>query len=308
MPAGKPILVTGSHRSGSTWTGRMIAASSKVVYLQEPFNSHYFDPGICSYYFDEPFQYITEENSVQFYDCLKRTAGLKYNLLAGLQHARSGPQYAQVFNNMLAFKIGRLQGKRPLFKDPFAVFSSPWLAEQFGMDVVMVIRHPAAFVSSVKRMQWESPVWIMYQREDLMRDYFEPLREEMKAFLSAPKSIVEQAAYFWKLIYFSVYQNQQKYPDWYFVRHEDLSLAPEKEFRSIFERLSLPFDAAVEKTVLEYTNLNNPDEAPEQQTVYRLNSAENIRNWQHRLTAEEVAQIRHFTTGVWEYFYTGADW
>src|SRR5262249_60046560 len=32
----KPILVTGSHRSGSTWVGKMIACHPRVVYLSEP--------------------------------------------------------------------------------------------------------------------------------------------------------------------------------------------------------------------------------------------------------------------------------
>ena len=34
----RPILVTGSHRSGSTWLGQMIGASDAVGYIHEPFN------------------------------------------------------------------------------------------------------------------------------------------------------------------------------------------------------------------------------------------------------------------------------
>ena len=34
----RPILVTGSHLSGTTWVGRMIAVSPCVAYLHEPFN------------------------------------------------------------------------------------------------------------------------------------------------------------------------------------------------------------------------------------------------------------------------------
>ena len=32
----KPILVTGSHRSGSTWVGKMLATSPSVNYIHEP--------------------------------------------------------------------------------------------------------------------------------------------------------------------------------------------------------------------------------------------------------------------------------
>ena len=34
----RPILVTGSHRSGTTWVGKTIALSPSVTYIGEPFN------------------------------------------------------------------------------------------------------------------------------------------------------------------------------------------------------------------------------------------------------------------------------
>jgi hypothetical protein len=32
------ILISGSHRSGSTWTGKVISQSNSVRYVHEPFN------------------------------------------------------------------------------------------------------------------------------------------------------------------------------------------------------------------------------------------------------------------------------
>ena len=34
----KPILVTGSHRSGSTWVGKILNLSNETYYINEPFN------------------------------------------------------------------------------------------------------------------------------------------------------------------------------------------------------------------------------------------------------------------------------
>ncbi len=34
----KLILVTGSHRSGSTWTGHVLSRADDVRYVNEPFN------------------------------------------------------------------------------------------------------------------------------------------------------------------------------------------------------------------------------------------------------------------------------
>jgi hypothetical protein len=34
----KPILVTGSHRSGTTWAGQMVAAAPHTAYIHKPLN------------------------------------------------------------------------------------------------------------------------------------------------------------------------------------------------------------------------------------------------------------------------------
>ena len=36
--ANRPILVTGPHRSGTTWVGRMVCSHPGLAYLSEPFN------------------------------------------------------------------------------------------------------------------------------------------------------------------------------------------------------------------------------------------------------------------------------
>ena len=49
------------------------------------------------------------------------------------------------------------ESARPLLKDPIAVFSAEWLGDTFGMDVVVLIRHPAAFVNSIVARQLRHP-------------------------------------------------------------------------------------------------------------------------------------------------------
>ena len=36
--APRPILVTGAHRTGTTWVGRLLAAAPAVAYISEPLN------------------------------------------------------------------------------------------------------------------------------------------------------------------------------------------------------------------------------------------------------------------------------
>lgn len=42
-----PILVTGAHRSGTTWVGKMLAANRRVAYISEPLNV-FHRPGVFS--------------------------------------------------------------------------------------------------------------------------------------------------------------------------------------------------------------------------------------------------------------------
>ena len=43
---GNHILITGSHRSGTTWIGRTISEHPKVEYIHEPFNVDHPNPRI----------------------------------------------------------------------------------------------------------------------------------------------------------------------------------------------------------------------------------------------------------------------
>ena len=83
MASGKPILVTGSHRSGTTWVGKMIAASPLVGYIQEPFFPGR-RPGICGVTFPYPFAYVTDDNGEAFYRHMDATLAFKFRLCAAL--------------------------------------------------------------------------------------------------------------------------------------------------------------------------------------------------------------------------------
>src|SRR4029077_8889793 len=65
MPRDNPILVTGSHRSGSTWVGQMLAAGSEVGYIREPF-SVLHRPGVLAVRFPYWFPYVCAENEGPF--------------------------------------------------------------------------------------------------------------------------------------------------------------------------------------------------------------------------------------------------
>jgi LPS sulfotransferase NodH len=55
-----PILVTGTHRSGTTWLGKMLAADASTAYISEPLNVLH-RPGVLRAEVRHWYQYICAE-------------------------------------------------------------------------------------------------------------------------------------------------------------------------------------------------------------------------------------------------------
>jgi len=302
----RPILVTGIHRSGTSWVGKMLAEGANYTYVSEPLNV-WHRPGVFRTPVERWYTYICEENEAPYLPAFKETAALKYHAWEELKALRSPKDLLRMARDWAAFARGRLAKRPPLLKDPFAVFSAPWFAEQLGCRVVIVVRHPAAFVNSLKRLDWPFDFSDILQQPLLMRDWLEPFRQEMEAATQAPDDIILQSSLLWRVIYYVVGEYRRLYPTFQIVRHEDLSLNPVSEFRQLYGQLGLPFSERAEQIILRSTSPENPDELRATHSV-RLDSRAAVKSWQQRLTAEEIARIRQLTQDVASQFYTDEDW
>jgi len=61
----KPILVTGAHRSGTTWVGKMLALPPGVAYVHEPFSPR-TPKGLSPAGFEHYFTVVTSENEGRY--------------------------------------------------------------------------------------------------------------------------------------------------------------------------------------------------------------------------------------------------
>ncbi len=86
--SGKPILVTGAHRSGTTWVGKMLALAPGVAYVHEPFSPR-TPKGLSPAGFDRYFTVVTTANESRYRAGLARTLAQRYDLGAQLRSARS---------------------------------------------------------------------------------------------------------------------------------------------------------------------------------------------------------------------------
>jgi hypothetical protein len=194
-----------------------------------------------------------------------------------------------------------------LLKDPFAVFSTPWFAQKLNCKVVITIRHPGGFASSLKRLNWPFDFHDLLDQPMLMRDHLEADRADMEAMPA--DDIVGQSALLWRMIYRSVHATLSLFPDFKLARHEDLSLDPVAGYKSLYESLGLTFDEKVRDTILNSSSSENPAELSKKKVhSVKLDSRANMNNWKKRLTPEEVTRIRKLTEDVSHLFYSDTDW
>lgn len=301
-----PILVTGTHRSGTTWLGKMLAADAGTAYISEPLNVLH-RPGVLRAKVRYWYQYICEENESEYLSAFNELIELDYHLWDEIRSIRSRRDFLRMGRDFLVFYNGLMRGQRPLFKDPFAVFSMDWFAKRLNCKVVVAVRHPAAFVSSLRRLNWPFDFQDLLDQPLLMRDCLEPYRRQMES--AKADDVIGQSALLWTLIYRSVHTALERNPDFIAVRHEDLSLDPVNRYRDLYKSLDLDFTPRVEKIIRNASSSDNPAE-PSRKNIYnvKLDSRTNIDNWRKRLTADEVKRIRAMTEEISHLFYPDVEW
>ncbi|MFX0070557.1 MAG: sulfotransferase [Candidatus Hermodarchaeota archaeon] len=307
MDIRKPILVTGSHRSGTTWVGKMLSLSPEVAYIREPFHpSHRF--GVCNAKFNYWFTYINDKNESLYLQDIARMLEFKYNLKREIKSVRSPSHIIRMVRDYYSFSKSRNSNLRPLLKDPIALFSAEWLYKTFNMDVVVLIRHPAAFASSLKRMKWTHPFSDFLDQKLLIEDILHPFEDEILKFAKDEQDIIDQAILLWRLVYYIVSQYKKKYKNWIFLKHEDISRAPLHYFELLFNRLNLEFTSKVKKVIMEYSSPKNPKDIKKKSDSIKRHSRANIWNWKTRLTKAEINIIKEKVGDIAETFYSDKDW
>ncbi|OGO28033.1 MAG: hypothetical protein A2W33_06205 [Chloroflexi bacterium RBG_16_52_11] len=300
------ILVTGAHRTGTTWVGKMLAAGGEAAYISEPLNI-WHRPGVLRVPTRHWYTYLCTENEADYLPALRETLGLHYQAWAEIRSLRSVKDFLRMGRDWSAFLIGKLLRKHPLLKDPFAVFSTAWFASRLDCRVVITVRHPAAFASSLKRLDWPFQFADLLEQPLLMRDRLSPYQDAMQAV--PPDDVIGQGSLLWKIIYQSVSQERKAHADYLLVRHEDLSREPVDEFRLLYDKLGLSFNRKAEKAIRSTSSTANPGEIPSQSAhSIKVNSQSNLSQWKQRLTAQEIERIRQITADVAAVYYPEEAW
>ena len=301
-----PILVTGMPRSGTTWVGRMLLASGGVGYVNEPFNLSY-SPGTFRVPADHWYVYVTRENEQRFLPALAAALEFRYPLARELRRCRSRTDVQHTLRMWRSFV--RSRGRRPLVKEPHAVFSAEWFARRLGSEVVITVRHPAAVVSSWKRLGWSFDFSHFLEQPALLRDWLRPFQGEMETALTSSHDLIDRVALLWRVIYAVVGKYEGSFPGFVVLRQEDLAREPIERFTALYDRLGLHFTSAAHDAVTASSSGDNPRETSiENPYATQINSRASLENWKRRLSKDEVSRIRRVTEEIADRYYGNEEW
>jgi len=308
MPNKKPILVTGAHRSGTTWVGKMLASGGEVAYISEPLNVLH-RRGVLRAPVDRWYTYICSNNENIYLKAMQETLSFQYHTSLEIRDIHSMKDLLRMGRDWYRFQSGRFSRKRPLLKDPFAVFSIPWFIEQFNCQVVITIRHPAAFVSSLKRLGWQFDFNDLLNQPLLLRDWLSPHAEQIRKLSQQEHDVISQASWLWCMIYQVTREYEQRFPEILVARHEDLSMQPLEGFKKLFNALYLSMNERARKQIQQSSSSENPSELTLRKVhSTRMDSRSSLNNWKNRLTAGEIDQIRLITQDIAAYYYADFEW
>jgi Sulfotransferase domain len=302
----RPILVTGMPRSGTTWVGRVLCASGHAGYINEPFNRA-TSPGTLRVPVEHWYPYISADNEEEFLRPLDATLRFEYPLVRELRQCRSRTDLLHTLKMWRSF--ARSRHRRPLVKEPHAVFSAEWFAQRLGSDVVVTVRHPAAVVSSWKRLDWSFDFTNLLHQPTLLRDVLGPFKPEMEEALAPSRDLVDRVALLWHVIYRVVAGYRDRFPGFLVVRQEDLSRRPLVEYGHLYRALGLPLTSEAEHAIIAASSSENPKETRvENPHETRIDSRANLENWKKRLSEDEISRIRRVTEETASLYYGSDGW
>ncbi len=299
MSTKKHILITGSNRSGSTWVGKVLSSNGNVDNIIEPLN-----PNRVQRFGKFKLDFWYPKLSPDGPETLQKTV---HEIVSYYLSTSLFDPFIRLFSSYEGHSLPKSFKKRlrramkpvKMLKDPTALFCVPFLTDRFDVLPVILIRHPAAYVLSIKEKNWWFDFENLLDQDQFFTGKLEALKDEVEQYElnKEDRSIIENASLLWKIFYTQVLEYRDRYPEWFYITHESLSLDPISEFRRMFDYLGLDFISNVENYIRKSTKAVQGGE-------FVRDSRSNATKWLEKLSSEEKEMIRSITWDIGKEFYT----
>jgi len=299
-PSARPVLVAGIPRSGTTWTGQVLAHAHGSTLLHEPDNEKEHLEALRAKRSLGRFPVLRPGDLAPAYEDLWRRAfsGAAEqrswrNAVAARLWRRSTRQQreAAVCGRLAVGLRGALALARPpapsetqggdvVVKSVHAPLTLEWLAHLLpAVRVVVVLRHPASVLSSWRELALPD--------QDRALDRHPAVRDGPARVWGLPPpdgDPLSRASWQVCLLTSSLLDCASRHPEWLVVEHDDLCGRPVERFSELSRRLGMTWDDRGEQYL-------RASDASGEGFAVRRRAGEQPGRWRSRLTADEVAVL-----------------
>ncbi|MBC57581.1 MAG: hypothetical protein CL814_11705 [Confluentimicrobium sp.] len=294
------VIVTGTHYSMSTLVGRILGAAETFNLVHEPLN-HESPLGYATVPTAHWYEYFDGDRSDHLAEMLKSIQfgqGVARETVMRMPRIRSGRDVLRVGKFARTGLLHAATPKRAVFKDPFLCFSARHLQENYGLWIVMTVRHPCGFAESLARRGSGFDFNDLMQPELL--DAIPEMADEIERYASETQPVLQQAALLWRLVYGFADTYVLRHARTTFVRQEDIATRPADEAARLFSFVGAEKSAAVDRFMEETLNASSPsdfDRNAAASYVHR-DARETTLKWRQRLSRDDIDTVMRITGNV----------
>jgi len=309
----KGVLITGTHRSGTTWLNSILMKSGTFANIFEYFpKQDVFDDDHHKLVWDDIYHLPKEEQEKLKKRLQEISNFTTKDFLKDLKSiAKFNKSFPKNLNRILQNYSAKLKNKPPLFKEPHGLFAVEWMEQNLGLETIILIRHPGAFAGSCKVKNWPVDFSKIYAKKYLLETHLKPFADQIEKFTEKEHDLIDQSILFWNISYYRVLQYMKQEQKRHYLKHEDLSSDPINQFKVLYDNLGLEFNTKVNQYVNLLCNSEHRIDIEKKGTSRNdliRNSNAALKNWKNRLTEEEIQRIRKGTQEIAGHFYNENDW
>jgi Sulfotransferase family len=299
--ATRPIVIVGVPRSGTSWTMRALGNAVGATNILEPDSEDKWPSAIHAKRNLGRYPVLTPGDEAPAYRRLwswtfdgapepRRSVLARHILGPGAEDRIYDGRLDPV--TWLASTLARDPGpRRPptvppagprmVAKSIHAQLAVEWIAAEFDIDVLLLLRHPANVLASWMAINLkDSRYSTLEHRPDIRARYVERWGVPMPG-----PDPVERMSWMIGLLLAAIEETAARHPDWHVRTHEQLCADPMAEFRQLYADLGLVWGGAAEDFLVEH---NTPGSGF---AVKRV-ASELPDSWRQRLDDDQLTTLR----------------
>ncbi len=158
-----------------------------------------------------------------------------------------------------------------------------WIAKRFHAQILIVMRHPCGFASSIEPLGWPLNVNNLLCQKELMLDHLEPFRKTLHR-ASNDKWLTRGAL--WGALHTVFTHQLKRHPDWHLLRYEDLCADPLGQYETLAQEFGLKLKASTRQKIITLSAKNSSDPGSTQR-----NSRSMPDIWRQRMSTGEIDAV-----------------